>query len=127
MKRYVPVGKLPKNPAKKISINIPRPQGPSRPLAAYRPQYYGWYDFPSPADIEKGQKILVGIGIFLAVISSEVFGSIISFQTALTIVFILSGGLALLANWRMARFQGIMMWVCTVVLALFLFMNPPVN
>jgi len=119
MRRY-PIRRLPEIPPSvsfgNYAFKQPKPTlNASRPSSAYTGKNYS-----TDTIINKGQVILVIIGIFFGVISSEVGGEIIPFSSALIIMFILAGGWSLVVLWRLAKFVGIIAWVCSMVLSWFL-------
>lgn len=122
MRRYHPVGQLPKNPPtptpyrNHVSLPIIPPNS--------RQQSYPRRPSLNDADIDRIQIILYAVGFFLAVISSQVGGEIISFSTALLVVFFLAGGCSLFLLWQIKRYVGLLAWGCSALIAWFLIIQP---
>jgi hypothetical protein len=123
MRRYHPVNTLPKNPPRSVSYgNQIHP--PIIPYNHRRQLPHPQRPFLNDADIDRIQIILYVIGFFLAVFSSQVGGEIISFSTALLIVFFLAGGISLFLLWNIKRYVGLLAWGCSALIAWFLIIQP---
>ena len=122
MRRYHPVNTLPKNPPRPVSYGnqISRPKIPHN----VRQQPYPRRPSLNDADIDRLHIILYAVGFFLAVISSQVGGEIISFSSALIIVFLLAGGCSLFLLWNIKRYVGLLAWGCSALIAWFLIIRP---
>ena len=120
MRRY-PVQRLPENPPavsfRNYTLKQPKPM-----LKEFCQSSAGTRQNCSVNTlINKGQLFLVIVGIFFGIISSEAGGKIISFSSALIIMFILAGAWSFLVFWRLARFVGIGAWVSSAMLSWFFY------
>jgi hypothetical protein len=126
MRRY-PVRRLPENPTPVYFENYAFKQPKPTVNASCPSPSYSRQNFSMDALINVGQLILVIIGIFFGIISSEVGGNIIPFQATLFLMFFLTGGWSFVVFWRLARFVGIVAWLCSIVLSWLLIIQPNLN